>query len=417
MSELTTTEGRKSAQVHESSFVAFDHAAAGHDGVLCHEDGSLIAKPCTPQEIEFYESSARHPEFRKYMPIFMGTLAVFSEEPTKPATLRPPEVSAALPSSSGADTPLTPELSTHPDLVSIAKASQNKPEWVPSGGRRIETGCSIVLENVAGGFQKPSVLDVKLGARLWDDDAPLSKRERLDEVSRYTTSSGLGFRIAGMKTWIGEAATPFSGERLVPTEKHIPGDANEEVRRSMKIVEEEGYRRYDKYYGRAFNEYNVKTAIRSFLDSAKIGTTDRSKLIAQRIAARLRAMQSMLEKEESRMYSASILIVYEGEPEALERALGEEEEEKQKRYYQAGSTPEVDFTDLVLMRPSQASCHNAITSDGNLNDEEVAEVRKVLDIRLIDFAHARWTPGQGPDENVLQGVRSLVSIMEALANG
>ena len=40
---------------------------------------------------------------------------------------------------------------------------------------------------------------------------------------------------------------------------------------------------------------------------------------------------------------------------------------------------------------------------------------KVHDFRLIDFAHASWTPGQGPDENTLVGIRNLIKIMEELA--
>jgi len=35
--------------------------------------------------------------------------------------------------------------------------------------------------------------------------------------------------------------------------------------------------------------------------------------------------------------------------------------------------------------------------------------------KLIDFAHASWTPGQGPDENALQGVRNVLSILTDLS--
>jgi 1D-myo-inositol-tetrakisphosphate 5-kinase/inositol-polyphosphate multikinase len=57
--------------------------------------------------------------------------------------------------------------------------------------------------------------------------------------------------------------------------------------------------------------------------------------------------------------------------------------------------------------------------DENDNDEEddedeEYELPKLATVKLIDFAHAKWTPGQGPDENVLQGVRSTVKILTDL---
>lgn len=49
------------------------------------------------------------------------------------------------------------------------------------------------------------------------------------------------------------------------------------------------------------------------------------------------------------------------------------------------------------------------------DEEEEDDPPKVHDLRLIDFAHASWTPGQGPDENVLMGVRSLIRLLDELA--
>jgi hypothetical protein len=34
-----------------------------------------VAKPCTRQEVEFYESSALHPALREFMPLYMGSLS------------------------------------------------------------------------------------------------------------------------------------------------------------------------------------------------------------------------------------------------------------------------------------------------------------------------------------------------------
>src|SRR5690606_2703180 len=62
------------ADLKHEDLLAFDHAAAGHAGVLSDSSGSLGIKPCTAQDIAFYESAAAHPEFQELMPAFMGTL-------------------------------------------------------------------------------------------------------------------------------------------------------------------------------------------------------------------------------------------------------------------------------------------------------------------------------------------------------
>lgn len=372
------------------------------------------------------------------MPLFMGTLSAAPTQidttSTGEKTLKTHLALAAVPSS-GYDTPVTPELSQHPPTISLEKAASSAKadtDWVPSGGRKLETGFSIVLENVAGGFVRPNVLDVKLGARLWDDDAPLSKRARLDEVSKSTTSSSLGFRIAGMKVWVGEGSNQTEEEVLVTIDGHIPSDAPDEVKSKMKIVEAEGYRRFDKFYGRAFNDRNIVQAIQSYLASAKAGKKDSSKLVARRLAAGLREIQSMLEKEESRMYSASILIIYEGDPEAFEQALAEEDLKKGSESPRAEGNLELDDEVEIMELDTLQQLNPTVVSGGSvtltfptgdvpaveevpglgLGEDEEEEPSKVLDMRLIDFAHACWTPGEGPDENALQGIRSLARILE-----
>ena len=92
-----------------------------------------------------------------------------------------------------------PDEHSVPTTTSI---SSKRASWKPSGGKKLETGVAVVLENITAGFTHPNIMDVKLGARLWADDAPASKRRKLDEVSKETTSGSLGFRIAGMKMWI-----------------------------------------------------------------------------------------------------------------------------------------------------------------------------------------------------------------------
>ena len=274
-----------------------------------------------------------------------------------------------------------PGHSRSPSLPSPNATIAPRASWKPSGGKQIENnGLSIVLENAAAGFQRPNILDLKLGARLWDDDAPVAKRARLDKIARESTSGSLGFRIAGMKIWHGDDS-PSNG-----TNGNIP------LEHSEHVSDKAGFRAYDKNYGRIFKgEEDIKVAFRAYLglDCKNSEALQRRKLVAKRIARELESVVYMLEHEESRMYSASILAVFEGDDEALQKAVRNEEEREER---------------------GQEDWEPVEDEDGEVHPY------KVHDVRLIDFAHATFVPGQGPDENALRGVRSALKIFKDLSN-
>jgi 1D-myo-inositol-tetrakisphosphate 5-kinase/inositol-polyphosphate multikinase len=371
------------------------------------------------------------------MPIFIGSLS--SAEQQQPLAIAAAQQSGAVFLPALADTPTTApatEASTSQDgNVSVegepAKAADSA--WVPSDGKKIDTGLSIVLENVASGFRRPNVLDVKLGARLWADDAPPAKRNKLDAVAKETTSSSLGYRIAGMKVWTGKNSDIDEGSLTDPYATKYEGKEGAKG----EVIEKDGYRRYDKWYGRSFTEQTVKQGFEAFLAGAKGGKVDRSRMIAQRLVEELRNVQQVLESEESRMYSASVLIIYEGDPEAMEHALEEEKKIPDPRD-QDGEEEDNDDVDeevefeiteealeLVDVQLGDGIPQKAINitidpSTAQLpslgdDDEEEDDAPKVHDLRLIDFAHAAWTPGAGPDENALMGIRSLIKVFQELA--
>lgn len=207
-----------------------------------------------------------------------------------------------------------------------------------------------MLQNLIYGFEKPCVLDIKLGAQLWDDYAPQAKRDRLDAISDNTTSRSLGMRVAGMKVW---------------------------------KKEEKGYKVYDKHYGRVFTANNVVDAFKEYFTSEI--TPSQVKLIAGRFLTKVKEAKKVLESQESRMYSASFLFVYEGDEKALDQAL---EDEK-------------------ICKP--------VDEDKDSDDDADEKIKMVEELKLIDFAHASWTPGQGPDENALQGVTSVENLLAKIA--
>ncbi|OJD40698.1 inositol polyphosphate multikinase [Diplodia corticola] len=367
---------------------AFENAAAGHDGVLSDPTGALVIKPCTAAEIAFYESAtASHPALAAYMPTFMGTLEL--NKSPEAATLAA-AVASDSPDPSGASTPAVapipeaaaPASGTAAGTGTGTAATLSLDDVGPMKGKKLSTDTSIVLENVAAGFRKPNILDLKLGARLYDDGTSEAKAARLDKVASETTSSSLGFRIAGMRVWQGEGEKKESDEHAV-------------------FDEASGYKTFNKLYGRVFGAENVVEGFREYFLVPGAGhSADTARPIVAKLLKDVKGAQAALEAEESRMYSASLLFVYEGDAKAAKEA--EKAAEK---------------AELDALQTATAAGEKGLNEEDDdeveLDDDE-EDVPKFAVVKLIDFAHATFRPGQGQDENALRGIRSVVKILEDL---
>jgi 1D-myo-inositol-tetrakisphosphate 5-kinase/inositol-polyphosphate multikinase len=312
----------------QTKLKTFENAAAGHDGVLSDESGELVIKPCTAQEVEFYqESLAQHPKFYELMPTFMGTLTL------------------------GA-----------PDAATVQEElTQEQKDKTLLRGKKLATETAIVLENLEHGFKQPNVLDIKLGSRLWADGTAPEKAERLDKVAAESTSGSLNFRIAGMKVWNGQ-----------------------------------GFDIYDKFYGRKFNKENVKDGFATFFSSLSAGVPkDDARLLLETILADITKARHSLERSESRMYSASVLIVYEGDNDALDTVM--------RGPPKAPGGDERAPTTLEVKQ-----------SQDEEEDEDEEALPVAHRVKMIDFAHAKWTPGEGPDENVIKGLKNIEDQLDTL---
>lgn len=336
----------------------------------------MIIKPCKQSEIDFYESTAAHLDILPFIPTYMGRLSLGADSAQAAGALILPGSGAT--EQDGQSRPGTATL----PFVDYA--------WAPSNGGKIQTDLAVVLENVAAGYKRPNILDVKLGARLWADDAPKEKKARLQRAAEETTSKSLGFRIAGMKTYQGSGAA------------------------KRMDVNSDGYRVFDKKYGRSFNAETVQQGFRDFFQLEKgVASKDKKDPIRKTIKRFLGSLEEMvqvLEKEESRMYSASLLFVYEGDVEAREAAFPEErrilEEIKSARNQQS-----------TLGNNAQVDHGPALDEDDGAeydSEGEIARLPCIQSVKLIDFAHAQWVPGSGPDENILHGIRNVIQLMRGL---
>lgn len=434
------------------------------DGILSDRLGTTIIKPCKRAEINFYESAIAHPEFNDFIPKFVGKISLASDADVALAA-------AAIKQSSSADQHNS-ALPIIPDAVATDTA------WAPSGGGKIATDSAIVLDNVAVHYRKPNILDVKLGARLWADDSPPAKREKMDKQAMETTSKGLGIRIAGMRNWQG---LEFNGR---------------------PEVNFDGYRVFDKYYGRSLTSETVHHGFENFFNmvDGRIPNKNTRRVI-QRFVDDLEGLQSVIEAEESRIYSSSLLFVYEGDEVALQEAfhiekmllatykdvsneLALDRHTSNEKDQMNGQTltildtallsrtplvngsqpssenlpPECDATQSNSTSPlnsalplnvhvplnggspsnSTVSRHTDATSRSPLlntnssgplliessspsstsvsasDHDDNIHFPPIQALKLIDFAHAQWTPGQGADENLLHGIRNVIKILRGL---
>lgn len=335
------------------------HQAAGHDGPLTDQDEMLLFKPSNNQEIEFYEKlSTRVPSnvdsndvpFHYWTPAFLGVLR---EDKSQTA------------------------INDREQLNFITEKS--KPIALSKLPNINTEKTYLVLENLLYGYVRPNILDIKLGRILWDESASEEKRIRLKEVSRTTTSGSLGFRICGMKM----CQNSLINRMLDP--KYYASDDDE-------------YILVNKFYGRELTQSNVTDAFDVFFGDDKLSSERRACLI-DTFLKRLQLFYNSLLNEEVRMISSSLLFIYECDPsrwdilendhELLPSHLGYEDEENEDD--ESDEENRSDKYDTYPQKPKTLS-----------------------NMALIDFAHSKFTPGSGIDDNTIEGVENLISIFEKL---
>lgn len=147
--------------------------------------------------------------------------------------------------------------------------------------------------------------------------------------------------------------------------------------------EEEEHVIYPKTYGRTLTTNTLPDGFKNYF--ASLTNSMHKRLIVQRFVADIEAVYAMLSSHESRMYSASVLFVYEGDAEALETGIQEEAR---------GEVVEDE--------------------DYENDDDEEMTPQFISKTKLIDFAHAAFREGEGPDHNVLVGVQKVLEHLKMM---
>ena len=136
----------------------------------------------------------------------------------------------------------------------------------------------MILENLTHGFDKPHVLDMKMGFRQHSDEESQEKIARKTERVMNSTSATLGARLLGLQTY--------------DRERH---------RFVLK----------DKYYGRALSVEGLQSCI------AEFGAGFNG--IAARVASQLAELSQAVRATTWRFWGSSVLIVFDAD--TLESAL------------------------------------------------------------------------------------------------
>ncbi|KAL0061468.1 hypothetical protein AAF712_011691 [Marasmius tenuissimus] len=218
---------------------------------------------------------------------------------------------------------------------------------------------SLVLENLSHPFTKPNILDCKLGTELYDEEASPEKVERMKKTARDTTSFETGVRLTGFQVYDNE-----TGEAV-----NTP-----------------------KSYGKSIKSSELPDGIERFFPVISEGSNKglpRELLlpILENIREDIAEIREAFAGIEMRMVGGSVLVIYEADPKKAEEGLA-----FLKKLEEEGPPEDED-------------------EDGDEEDEKNKPGLPYV-VKLIDFAHTRFKPGQGPDEGVLKGIDTVLRLLD-----
>ncbi|BGP25346.1 arginine metabolism transcriptional control protein [Rhodotorula toruloides] len=341
--------------------MAFAHQVGGHAATILASpiDASTLIKPASARELAFYTqiapTLADGTFLGEWTPAFYGRLK------------------------------LEGKIGQSDAVEKLDMAGDEEGELEPE---------MLVLENLTYRFVRPNVLDIKLGTQLVDEDASEEKKARMTKAAAASTSGETGIRLTGFQVW------DTASQEYIPTAKPYG--------RSLKATElPSGIARF--FYpplsslSQAEKEaLGVRSApiasSSSFATSAISSATSATPAplpldlllpVLRTLLRQLDELITVFSTLEIRMRGGSLLIVVEGDPSALEAAL-------------LRSMGDDDDDDSASVS----------TTDGEGNAKP--HTRLAYEMRLIDFAHTRAAPGEGPDEGVLKGLQTVKALLEDL---
>jgi len=210
-----------------------------------------------------------------------------------------------------AETLFYSELHLYPKLQEFAPAFH--------GFKEMDGKKYIVIEDATAGFAKPCILDIKIGRQSYGEDADEAKKANMAAKDQKSTTWSLGARITAVKVY---------------------------------QVETGDYIKKSKDYGKTIKTENFQSALSEYFHNGK----ELRRGLIPKFLEKIMEIKEWIESQgELRLYSSSILFVYDGE----------------------GS------------------------------DDNVV-------IKLIDFAHVFKITDEGKDDGYIFGVNNVIQSLEAI---
>lgn len=238
---------------NDQDLAVFPWKVGGHHTIKLYRD-SAICKQLNRREFLFYQQLPD--ELRSFVPKFEGIVTVES-----------------CPSRVCCNTSTVRSRGSQVD-----SRAHKKSKWSVRCSSVVTPGACeyLVLENLTYGYNKPCVLDLKIGTRMYGDFATQEKIKSQQVKAKETTSGKLGLRVCGF-------------QRYSQTEKE--------------------FQKVDKYAGRRADEEKFRQLLETFFTiKGRVQTSVIRTLVNQ--CKKLRKI--IAELDGFRFYSSSLLILYEG---------------------------------------------------------------------------------------------------------
>ncbi|XP_044152052.1 inositol polyphosphate multikinase [Bufo gargarizans] len=373
--------------------VPLSHQVAGHMygkdkvGILQHPDGTVLKQlqppPRGPRELDFYNM-------------------VFSNDCTDPK-LR--ELQIFLPKYYGT--------------------------WSPPGSAN---DLYLKLEDVTRKFNKPCIMDVKIGQKSYDPHASAEKIQQ--QISKYPLMEEIGFLVLGMRVY------------------HMDSDS---------------FETQNQHYGRSLTKGTIKHGLSKFFNNGCYLRKDA-------VSACLQIVQNILHWFENQnilhFYASSLLFVYDGySPQPTPTVDGKVHEKHVATPPELRTDDELTECNNNISRLSsmengknemlvekkrsriyaanKKTCPKRLHSEAFMEGEILGEDRtrknqnnvpqehlngnlltklenvicqvspdlrdsKQVDVRMIDFAHV--FPSEGKDLGYIYGLKNLISVLQSILN-
>ncbi|KAJ4499910.1 hypothetical protein C8R41DRAFT_753409 [Lentinula lateritia] len=369
--------------------MSFSQVGGHPNSIQLTEDGSLLIKPALPLEHEFYTLMA---QARAMDPMALNERTLHGLKNLKRLSRFVPEFYGTLREESiDVETLNADSKDIGEGGIGAMMLQDTSNAVVDAVARNKSSRQHLVLSNLLHSFTKPNVLDLKLGTVLYDEldlECSEAKKARMIKTARETTSGVCGIRITGFQ---------------VSTVHYTFPDVNAVSKQLTPIIT-------TKLYGKSLKKEQLPEGMRRVFPV--LGEPPRTDLglppdlllpILRSIHTSLTHLHSIMKGVELRMVGGSLLVVWEGDEQRAREGVDDEDEENVSAHEPSpdgagASTDETNIASKSKSKPSSKSHRRKPSAPHALS--------------LIDFAHTRFVPGQGPDVGVLLGLDTFAELLQ-----